>query len=75
MEARVSRWREHLRVVVAVDRLSRGRSIVETALELGYSSASRFTALFTRLVGAPPRRYLAQRDDDRRRHAASTALA
>jgi AraC-like DNA-binding protein len=53
------RWREHLRVVAAVDRLSRGRPVVETALELGYSSASSFTALFTRLLGAPPRRYLA----------------
>ncbi|NMM02048.1 helix-turn-helix transcriptional regulator [Paraburkholderia sp. RP-4-7] len=52
------RWREHLRIVCAVDRLSRGYSITQTALELGYQSASSFTTLFTRLLGAPPRRYM-----------------
>jgi AraC-like DNA-binding protein len=61
----VRRWREHLRMVVAVDRLTRGRSIVDTALSLGYSSASSFTALFTRLLGVPPRRYIARLNDDR----------
>ena len=54
------RWREHLRVVAAVDRLSRGESIMRTALALGYSGASSFTTLFTRLLGAPPRRYMAR---------------
>jgi AraC-like DNA-binding protein len=52
------RWREHLRMVVAVDRLTRGHSIVDTAFGLGYASASSFTSLFTRLLGAPPRRYV-----------------
>lgn len=52
------RWREHLRVVCAVDRLTRGQSITRTALELGYQSASSFTTLFTRLLGEPPRRYM-----------------
>lgn len=54
------RWREHLRIVNAVDRLARGRSITATALELGYHSASSFTALFTRSLGVPPRRYMEQ---------------
>jgi AraC-like DNA-binding protein len=52
------RWREHLRVVCAVDSLARGQSITQTALELGYRSASSFTTLFTRLLGVPPRRYM-----------------
>ncbi|HEY0296386.1 MAG TPA: helix-turn-helix transcriptional regulator [Bordetella sp.] len=52
------RWREHLRIVHAVDRLARGWSITQTALDLGYQSASSFTTLFTRLLGAPPRRYM-----------------
>jgi AraC-like DNA-binding protein len=51
-------WREHLRIVCAVDRLTRGQSITRTALELGYQSASSFTTLFTRLLGEPPRRYM-----------------
>lgn len=54
----LGRWREHLRVTIAVDRLSRGRSITETALELGYQSPSAFTTMFTRLMGQPPRRML-----------------
>jgi AraC-like DNA-binding protein len=54
------RWREHLRIVCAVDRLARGQSITQTALELGYQSTSGFTTLFTRLLGVPPRRYMVQ---------------
>jgi AraC-like DNA-binding protein len=52
------RWREHLRVVCAIDRLARGHPITRTALDLGYQSASSFTTLFTRLLGVPPRRYM-----------------
>jgi AraC-like DNA-binding protein len=54
------RWCEHLRVVSAVEQLCRGKSILQTALDLGYQSASSFTSLFTRLLGVPPRRYLRQ---------------
>ncbi|HTJ89719.1 MAG TPA: helix-turn-helix transcriptional regulator [Acidocella sp.] len=52
----LGRWREHLRIVAAVDRLTRGRSITQTALELGYRSPSAFTTMFTRLLGMPPGR-------------------
>lgn len=52
------RWRDHLRVVSAVDRLTRGHAITKVALELGYQSASSFSTLFTRLLGEPPRRYM-----------------
>jgi AraC-like DNA-binding protein/quercetin dioxygenase-like cupin family protein len=52
------RWREHLRVVSAVDRLARGHAITAVAMDLGYQSASSFTTLFTRVLGAPPRRYM-----------------
>lgn len=52
------RWREHLRIVAAVDRLTRGCSITQTALELGYRSPSAFTTMFTRLLGMPPGRLL-----------------
>lgn len=52
------RWREHLRIVSAVDRLVRGQSITQTALELGYLSPNSFTTMFTRILGMPPARYL-----------------
>ncbi len=51
-------WRERLRIVCAVDRLTRGLSITRTALELGYQSSSSFTTLLTRQLGAPLRRYM-----------------
>ena len=52
------RWREHMRLVTSIDKLARGHTITATALELGYSSASSFTTLFTRVLGVPPRRYM-----------------
>jgi AraC-like DNA-binding protein/quercetin dioxygenase-like cupin family protein len=52
------RWREHLRIVAAVDRLTRGQSITRTALDLGYQSPSSFTTMFTRTLGLPPGLYL-----------------
>ncbi|MED5525675.1 MAG: helix-turn-helix transcriptional regulator [Pseudomonadota bacterium] len=55
-----SRWRERLRIVVAIDRLVSGQSIITIALDLGYQSASAFTAVFTRVMGMPPRKYLAR---------------
>jgi AraC-like DNA-binding protein len=52
------RWREYFCVVCAIDSLAQGHSITQTALALGYQSASSFTTLFTRLLGHPPKRYL-----------------
>ncbi len=53
-----TRWRDHLRVVTAVDRLSRGQNITQVALELGYQSPNSFSTMFTRLLGEPPRRFM-----------------
>jgi AraC-like DNA-binding protein len=52
------RWRDHLRVTVAVERLIRGQSITETALDLGYQTASAFTTMFTRILGQSPARLI-----------------
>lgn len=52
------RWRDHVRVVAAIDRLARGQSITQTALDLGYQSASAFTTMFGRRLGMPPGRFL-----------------
>lgn len=53
-----SQWRERLRMITAVERLACGHGIAAVALEMGYQSASSFTAVFTRLLGMPPRRYI-----------------
>jgi AraC-like DNA-binding protein len=53
-----TRWRDRLRVVTAVDRLTRGQNITQVALELGYQSPNSFSTMFTRLLGEPPRRFM-----------------
>jgi AraC-like DNA-binding protein len=52
-----SEWRRQLRLMEAVDRLSQGRPVTEVALDLGYSSASAFIAMFRRSLGVPPGHY------------------
>lgn len=53
-----ARWRDHLRIVTALDRLVRGVPIITVAFDLGYNSQSSFTTMFTRIVGMPPGRFL-----------------
>lgn len=55
-----ARWRDHLRIVTAMDMLSRGHSINETALDLGYQSQSSFTTMFSRIMGISPGRFIRQ---------------
>jgi AraC-like DNA-binding protein len=55
-----ARWRDRLRIVIAVDQLARGRSIMETADALGYQSPSSFSTMFSRVLGVPPGRYMAR---------------
>lgn len=54
-------WRKRLRLLHAITLLSKGSSVTAVAYELGYESPSAFVAMFRRELGAPPRRYLAQR--------------
>ncbi|PNS09946.1 hypothetical protein COO59_20040 [Mixta theicola] len=51
-------WRQQLRLVIAIDLLSRGEKITTVAFELGYSSASSFTTFFTRVIGVSPRKFM-----------------
>ncbi len=53
-----TRWRDHLRVITAVDRLSQGQPLHRVATELGYQSANSFSTMFSRLLGEPPGRYM-----------------
>ncbi|OLL28154.1 hypothetical protein BTH42_29630 [Burkholderia sp. SRS-W-2-2016] len=55
-------WRQQLRLVEAVARLAQGMPVATVASELGYQSASAFTAMFRKTLGTSPQRYLRQRD-------------
>ena len=52
------RWRERLRMIVAADRLARGSSVTETALDLGYRNPGSFSTMFSRVLGMSPRQFV-----------------
>ncbi|QWA10696.1 helix-turn-helix transcriptional regulator [Sodalis ligni] len=52
-------WRDRYRVICAVERLSRGFSVTQVALDLGYRGANNFSTMFSRVMGMPPKRYMA----------------
>jgi AraC-like DNA-binding protein/mannose-6-phosphate isomerase-like protein (cupin superfamily) len=58
-------WRQQARLHEALNRLGAGHPITAIALDLGYDSPSAFSAMFRRLLGTTPSRYLAQDRDGR----------
>jgi len=54
-----SAWRQQACLLVALTRLGGGDPVTKVAMDLGYSSASAFTAAFRRVLGVAPSRYLA----------------
>ena len=53
----VGEWRRRLRLLRAVQRLARGESVTNVALDAGYSSTSAFIATFRKAFGTTPGRY------------------
>lgn len=51
-------WRQRLRLICAITRLSEGASVTAVAYEMGYESPSAFIAMFRRELGVSPKRYL-----------------
>jgi AraC-like DNA-binding protein len=51
-------WRRRLRLLKAIELLSGGTSVTETALQLGYGSASAFVFAFREEMGATPHAYI-----------------
>lgn len=51
-------WREQIRIVSAISRLSTGERVSRVAEELGYASQGAFTVMFKRVTGKSPREYL-----------------
>jgi AraC-like DNA-binding protein len=50
-------WRQNVRLVEAMSRLSTGQSVTAVAFDVGYSSPSAFTAMFRRAFGVPPTQF------------------
>jgi AraC-like DNA-binding protein/mannose-6-phosphate isomerase-like protein (cupin superfamily) len=50
-------WRQHLRILEALRRLSQGESVINVAVDVGYDSPSAFVQVFKRTLGQTPGRY------------------
>jgi len=50
-------WRRRARLLESLSRLAEGHAVTNVALDVGYSSASAFNAMFRRAVGVSPGRY------------------
>ena len=68
---------QQLRLADAVCRLALGEPVARVAASLGYRSASAFSAMFRRALGAPPQRYRRRSPHEatRVRHAADFSAA
>jgi AraC-like DNA-binding protein len=54
-------WRTRVRMVLSLQRLIAGASVLEVALEHGYQSPSAFSQTFKRVLGRLPSQYRAER--------------
>ncbi|CNH24370.1 AraC family transcriptional regulator [Yersinia thracica] len=52
-----SEWRQRLRFLHAISLLEQGRTVQSVALDVGYSSASAFIAMFQQVSGTTPERF------------------
>jgi AraC-like DNA-binding protein len=57
----LGRWRQQMRIILAIQMLSQKNSVKFIADELGYEDASSFVTMFRKLLGTSPARYMAQR--------------
>ncbi len=51
-------WRQQVRLARAIGQMAVGASIKQAARDAGYDSSSAFTAMFRRVLGTTPTRYL-----------------
>ncbi|WP_145494672.1 AraC family transcriptional regulator [Yersinia bercovieri] len=52
-----SEWRQRLRFLHAISLLEQGKTVQNVALDVGYSSASAFIAMFQQVAGTTPERF------------------
>ncbi len=68
-------WRQQACLFAALPRIMAGEPVTTVALDLGYESPAAFTTMFKRLLGVPPRNYLAvSKVDIRRKRRVSSYL-
>jgi AraC-like DNA-binding protein len=51
-------WNRRLLVHHALDRLTKGKTVTAVALDLGYGNTTSFVAMFKKILGISPRRYM-----------------
>lgn len=56
----LTQWRQHLRLVNALPLLTDGASVESVALDLGYATSSAFIAMFRRLMGSSPKKFISE---------------
>lgn len=61
-----SNWRQQVRLLEALSRISSGTPITTVSLDVGYSSVSAFSSVFHKTFGVPPSKYFSdvQSEDD-----------
>lgn len=52
-----SQWLRRVLVLTAIERLATGEAVASVAYDLGYESASAFSAMFAKVTDAPPSTY------------------
>ena len=57
------KWRRQARVLLALEQLATGKSVLDVALATGYSNHSAFSAMFRSALGVSPSEFLDQRRD------------
>jgi AraC-like DNA-binding protein len=53
-----ARWKQQARLLESIRRLAQGTPVTTVAMDLGYDSASAFSAMFRRSLGIAPRAFI-----------------
>jgi AraC-like DNA-binding protein len=54
----IGQWRQQLRLLIALEKLTEGRSVTDTCFAVGYNNVSAFIKSFKRTVGITPLEYV-----------------
>ena len=60
MNMSFGKWRQQLRLIVALEKLAAGEKITNVALDVGYNSVPAFSTMFKKVFGITPKRYFRQ---------------
>ena len=60
MNMSFGKWRQQLRLIVALEKLAAGEKITNVALDVGYNSVPAFSTMFKKVFSITPKRYFRQ---------------